>query len=271
MGSTIVERSLRRLVRPRWTAESERMDEPTVDPDLLAGNLADLRRVNRDLGGTRLTQRAIADLTTDLRPGDELVVLDVATGSADIPAAVAQWAQRRHLRCRCVATDLSPLVLQLARKWETTTPMRGATHVLFAAADGRALPIADGAVDVAMCSLALHHFQKADAVTMLREMGRVARLGIVVNDLIRSWPGYLGAQLFGLTLTQNSLTRHDGPLSVRRAYTRAELRDLMERAELQVTAAHTTLGYRVALAAHPRRQQHAGVLHQTMARARAGA
>jgi hypothetical protein len=72
----------------------------------------------------------------------------------------------------------------------------------------------------------------------------------VVNDLVRSRPGFLGAQLLGALLSDNPLTRHDGPASVRRAYTRAELRDLARAAGLARPTIGPDLGYRVALTAN---------------------
>ena len=72
----------------------------------------------------------------------------------------------------------------------------------------------------------------ADAVRALTEMGRVARRGIIVNDLVRTWPGYLGAWLLGMCTTTNRLTRHDAPLSVLRAWTADELHTMAADAGL---------------------------------------
>jgi hypothetical protein len=58
---------------------------------------------------------------------------------------------------------------------------------------------------------------------MLRELRRVARLGVVVNDLDRSMPAWIGAWLLVRVASRNRYTRHDGPLSVRRAYRAAEV------------------------------------------------
>src|SRR5262249_60079496 len=89
------------------------LDSPGHDPAVLAANLADLRRVNRWLGGIRLTVHALDGLTADLRAGASLAILDLASGGADIPRAVAAWAARRGLRARVLATDLTPALLRL--------------------------------------------------------------------------------------------------------------------------------------------------------------
>jgi hypothetical protein len=80
------------------------------------------------------------------------------------------------------------------------------------------------------CSLALHHFDPAGAVQVLREMNRLCRTGFIVNDLRRGAIGYGATWLASRLTTRNRLTRHDAPLSVRRAYTPIELRSLLDEA-----------------------------------------
>jgi ubiquinone/menaquinone biosynthesis C-methylase UbiE len=226
----------------------------------------------------RLTVHGLERLTRDLGPGAELSIVDVATGGADIPRALLGWAARRGLRARVVATDISLEMLDIAAKYAppgihappgvqpvsqtdaeagtaAITGMAAAPRmnappgIHLVAADARALPFADGSVDVAICSLVLHHLRPDDAVAMLREMRRVARLGIVVNDLDRNWLGFAGAWLAGRLLTRNPLTRHDGPLSFRRAYTRREMTALAKRAGLGPVRFEGFLGYRQAMTA----------------------
>ena len=229
-------------LRPVRTHEEEWMDLPGQDPALLAECLDDLRRVNRWIGGARLSIHALEGLTKDLAPGASLAVVDLATGSADIPRAVAAWAGRRGLRARLLATDLSPKILGLAARG--TPP-----GVEFVVADARRLPFDEGSFDIATCSLVLHHLEPDDAVLMLKEMRRVARRGVVVNDLVRSWVGYLGARLVARTMSKSPLFRHDAPLSVRRAYTKDEMATLAARAGLGPVRFLGFPGYRVAMVA----------------------
>ena len=115
----------------------------------------------------------------------------------------------------------------------------------------RALDLEDGSVDVATCSLVLHHLEPAEAAQALRELGRVARVGVVVNDLVRTRLGLLGAHTVIRVLTRNAITRHDAVMSVRRAYTRRELLGLVQEAGLRPVHVRGWLGYRVAIAAEP--------------------
>jgi SAM-dependent methyltransferase len=199
-------------LRPAWTDRPELMDRPGHDPAVLADNLYDLRLVNRWLGGASLTLGGLERVT--------------ASSAADRP----------------LPTDLSHEILRLGAQ----PPRSG---LVFAVGDGLRLPFRDGAFDAALCSLVLHHLRPDDAVRLLREMRRVSRLGIVVNDVVRWWPGVWGAWAMSRLFSRNPLTRHDGPLSVRRAYTRPELRELAARAGLRGISFEGFMGYRVALAA----------------------
>jgi SAM-dependent methyltransferase len=227
---------------PRARGE-ERMDDPHQDRTELARGLADLRAVNRWLGGTRLVLRHLARLTSR-RPDRAWTVLDVATGSADIPLAIVGWARRRGLEVRVVATDLLAGTLEVARARTGAEPA-----VIVQAADARALPFRDAAFDVVLCSTALHHFDhRGELLSVLREMGRVARIGGIVSDLHRSRAALVGARLLAATAwRRHPVTRHDGPLSVRRALTASELLELGLAAGLPAPRVRRHPAFRVAL------------------------
>ena len=230
-------------LRPVRTHEEEWMDLPGQDPALVDECLEDLRRLNHFTGGIFLTLRALGRLTPEFALGDNLEILDVATGGGDFPRAMAAWAERRGLRAHILATDLSPEILGRAARGKSPPGME------FAVADARRLPFDDGAFDVATCSLLLHHLEPDDAVLMLGEMRRVARRGVIINDLVRSWVGYLGGLVVPRMMSRNPLFRHDAPLSVRRAYTRDEMSALAARARLGPVRFYGLPGYRITMTA----------------------
>lgn len=229
----------------RRTDAVELLDGPLDDPAALAGNLRDLGRINRRLGGVSLSAKAIDALAA--HRGD-LTLLDVGTGGADIPLGLIDRAQGRGRRIRVVAVDARPEVLAAAARIhpKVTTSDSLELHV----GDGRALAYADRSFDVAHASMLLHHLDGEDAIRVLREMRRVARLGVVVNDLERSRLGLFGAWLIGHLLTGNRLTRHDAPLSVRRAYRATEMASMLRSAGLvPVATIRGAVGQRYAVAA----------------------
>lgn len=213
-----------------------------VPPATLAHNLRDIRRVNRYFGGISVVLAHLPALLTEQSQGSTVSVLDVATGSGDIPRALVRWGRRHGYDIRVVATDVADDVLTVARR-ETADEAR----IVVEACDVRALPYRDDAFDVVTCSLALHHLARADAIRALTEMRRVARHGVIVNDLVRSWSGYVGAWLLGALTTTNHLTRHDAPLSVLRAWTADELRVMATDAGMRGVTVTPHPFYRQAL------------------------
>jgi ubiquinone/menaquinone biosynthesis C-methylase UbiE len=229
------------LATPARSDAPELMDAPGLDPDELAENLRDIRRVNRLLGGTAIILNHLTGLIALAPPGRPITILDLATGSADIPLAIADWARHHNIELRITASDVSEEMLAEARR-----QVAGHPDLTLARYDGRDVPLPDDSFDVVLCSLSLHHLSPEDGVRMLREMNRLARLGFIVNDLRRTQLAYLGARLAGRFTTRNRLTRHDAPLSVLRAYTPEELRELLHRAGIHDATIRTHRWFRMA-------------------------
>jgi 2-polyprenyl-3-methyl-5-hydroxy-6-metoxy-1,4-benzoquinol methylase len=223
---------------PRASGAEELMDAAGQDAGDLDRALADLRGVNQWLGGTRVVLTHIRRMLRRAGSGT-FRVLDVATGSADIPLVLAHTFPQLEI----VATDAHPQTLQLARRQVGEHP-----RIRVEPADALALPYPDRAFDFALCSTALHHFEPPEAVQVLAELARVASRGIIVNDLQRSALNLLGAKLLAATVWRhNRVTRHDGPLSVRRSYTPTEMALLAQAAGIHHGRVHTHLPFRLAL------------------------
>jgi hypothetical protein len=78
----------------------------------------------------------------------------------------------------------------------------------------------------------LHHFSPEKVVIVLQRAFDQASVAIVMSDLVRGWLPYLGFKLVQPVFARNFLTRHDGSLSIRRAYTPGELYRLAVQAGL---------------------------------------
>ena len=225
----------------QWLERSdaaELMDGDGFTAAELKTNFRDIQRANRWFGGTS----AILDELPELVPAgaDSLSLLDIATGAADIPIAIQRWCTARGLVADITATDIAPEMLALA-----SAQIAGAPGIHLRQADAREMPFASHSFDVVTCSLALHHFDPADAVLVLREMDRLCRTGFIVNDLRRGAIGFGATWLASRLTTRNRLTRHDAPLSIRRAYTPAELRLLLDEAGVGDVAIRTLPWFRM--------------------------
>jgi ubiquinone/menaquinone biosynthesis C-methylase UbiE len=234
----------------RLVGTQELLDGDLTNQRALEGNLRDLRRINRWLGGLALSRRAVDALVEAAHvPLDRPVsLLDVGTGGADIPVGLIEEWRRAGRRLTVLGVDNRAEVLAAASRERPAVLTSGG--LTFRIADGRRLPFDDRSFDIVHASLVLHHLDPGDAAALIREMARVARHGIVLNDLARGWLAWAGAWLLLHVVTRNAFTRHDGPLSVRRAYSLAEARTLVTEAGLRVIDEETGfVGHRWAFAA----------------------
>ncbi len=170
---------------PRGGAVPELSDLPpeTYSQSELAGSLADIRKVNRFLGDNHATLKFFSALVSGIAAADRPVrVLDVATGSADIPVAIVKWARKHGIKVVVTAVDLNPIVVREAAAFTRTYP-----EITVSVADGFSLPYEDGSFDIVLCMKTLHHFNEEDTVRLLAELYRVAAFGYIIMDLRRSW------------------------------------------------------------------------------------
>ncbi len=177
-----------------------------------------------------------------------ITILDIATGSGDLPTAISEMADRRGIAVRIVGLDFSEPILRFARE-----EVGGQQGIRLLRGDAFRLPFADGSFDYVLCSLAFHHFDFDECVTALKEMERVSRRGWIVNDVRRAWSAWWLIRIITRVIGVNRLTRHDAPASVRRAYSLAEFAAMPAVLGLQVgerveeVRLRRSLFYRMAL------------------------
>jgi ubiquinone/menaquinone biosynthesis C-methylase UbiE len=212
-------------------------DEACGTPAQWRGALHDLARVNAYLGGWGALKNEVCRL-----PRLPLRILDVGSGGADLCVRLLDFLAARGVAAQCVALDRSARTLEGARAAHASRE-----RLAFVQGDAMCLPLADGAFDLAMMNLALHHFDWDDAIVVLRELARVGQQ-VIVNDLKRSAIAWAFARFAFPVFTRNPLTRTDGPLSVRRAYVPNELARLAREAGWRSIAVRTHAGYRMTLA-----------------------
>jgi SAM-dependent methyltransferase len=217
----------------------ELLDDPAIDDATRLRALRDVERANAYFGGTRLVLRALWNALGDgVR---EATVLDVGTGTGDIPMHARASARRRDMRLTVIGLDISPVLARAARD----------AGSLAACGNALSLPIADRSVDVAVCSQLLHHFRDDDAIVVLRELDRVARRRVIVCDLRRSWIAAAGFWLSSLPLRFHAVSRHDGLVSVLRAFSAAELSELVDDAVRVAASVRRALGFRLIASWEP--------------------
>ena len=204
--------------------EKEMMDLPGNPRWLLEEDLANLRVFNRLFGGYRSALRGVQRLINDKKL-DRFSLLDVGTGSGDIPEMLAGWARNRRIAAAFTAMETEPVTLAAAAR-----QTRNYSEINLVRADGLAPPFRAGSFDFVFASQFLHHFSENHIVTLLRTWSTMARRAIIISDLVRHPLAYYGISGLTRLLTRNVMTLTDAPLSVRRAFTINEWGELFRRA-----------------------------------------
>jgi ubiquinone/menaquinone biosynthesis C-methylase UbiE len=231
----------RRATRP------ERIDTGDYTPEEYERFLKEIRFINQRLGDrAALEKTLLADI--EQRGLAEFSVLDVGAGTGELLGVIAEFARAGGRHPRLAGLDInersSQEIAAAATKFPEISAVRG---------DAFNLPFDNASFDYAICSLFTHHLKDDQIPAVLKEMSRVARLGIVVIDLERSAAAWALYQLFCLAYRISPLVRQDGSLSIRKGFTPAELNAYAASAGLMPAFATRSRPYRVIFSTVQRR------------------
>jgi 2-polyprenyl-3-methyl-5-hydroxy-6-metoxy-1,4-benzoquinol methylase len=196
------------------------MDRPQPVSAELEVDLRNLRQLNRYFGSYRLIEHF---LRRWLKPQSRMRILDLATGSGDIPRFIIDYARRAKAEVTIDAVDQQAATVEIARGLSAAYP-----EIEFL--QGDILALTRDPYDMVLCSLALHHFSEPDAVAVLRRCRELSKQYVLVSDLRRGWLATAGVHLLTALIFREPMTRVDARLSAQRAFSFGEFRALAERA-----------------------------------------
>lgn len=228
-----------RLLTPSRRRGIELLDDPSIPADLMTRSMSDVERANFIFGGTRAALAELGPAIAELSGCATL--LDVGTGTADIPAAARLLAAERKVKLFTVGFDVSEALVRRYRSRNDAVVIGKALR----------LPFADRSVDIVMCSQVLHHFLEPDARELISEMNRVARVRVVISDLRRSWVSVGGLWVASFALRFHPVSRHDGVVSIMRGFVPRELESLVKAAIGRRPMVRRRLGFRLTTSWKP--------------------
>jgi len=200
------------------STRQEMLDDPSLSGGELERNLEEIALVNRRLGGNDTVLSGVHDLLKGKDVSGGVRFADLGCGSGDLPRLLVRWCRKRNIAVQVTAVDIHPSVIGYARKLSGDYP-----EITYVCADIFSPEFLSREFDIVTMSLFLHHFPEERIGAIIGNTYRQARWGVVVNDLHRSRRAYYLFKLFTFVTAASAITKHDGLVSILRAFRKAEL------------------------------------------------
>lgn len=195
------------LLEPERQPSEELLDDANAPMEDVVRSLDDLRWINRYGGGIRIYRSLLREFVAT----GPVSVLDIGTGSSDLPDSVDRLA-----RPSC-GLDFKIEHLAYGRRFTAASLHRVAGNAF-------ALPFRADSFDVVTSGHFFHHFSLDENRQVIGEALRVARIGVAINDTRRHIMPLLFVRAVARTSHFGRITKEDAPASVLQAYTLDEIR-----------------------------------------------
>ena len=200
----------------------EKMDQPNVPEHEIRQALRELEVVNTRLGGYNVVLNA---LNRVVLPAETIKIADLGCGGGDVLREIAKWSNKKGIQAELTGIDWNTAMTQYATEHSAHYP-----NILYKTLSVFDDALLAGKVHVATCSLFCHHFEKDALVNLLQRMYAMTTVAVIINDLHRHWFAYYSIRYITALFSKTYLVQYDAPLSVARAFTRADWVNILHEA-----------------------------------------
>ncbi len=191
--------------------------------EVLVEVLKDINRSNRMLGGNRITIKEVERLVRAY-PKESYTIVDMGCGDGAILREVALRFRKLGVLVKLIGVDLSEKTLDIAKKASFKFP-----EIHFLQKDILDMKTTDLDCDIMLCTLTMHHFEDGQIPIFLEKFAKLASIGVVINDLHRSYLACYLFKAFRLIFIKTKIAKYDGLLSIKSGFTKKELVDFSRR------------------------------------------
>ena len=207
------------LVNTKYrTDKSEIMDDFDMEGEILRGNLDEIAKINRFLGGNRLTIQGVQDLLINIPKSTEVTIVDVGCGNGDMLRILADYGLKNNWNFQLIGIDANNFTISHAQHLSEKY-----SNISYQCEDIFEKSFEELKYDIVLCTLTLHHFKDNEIIYLLRVFYNNANIGVVINDLHRNVIAYRLYQVFCFLFRLNSMTTEDGLTSILRGFKKEEL------------------------------------------------
>lgn len=197
--------------------EPELMDDHTLPDDQLQAALNDISLANKYLGGNNITINGLQYFFKKYSQS-KYTIVDMGCGDGEVLREVARYCRKKKINVNLIGVDLNAKSITLAKNNSKAFP-----EIRFLQQDILQLKSEDLHCDIVTSTLTMHHFEDDQILDFLKHFMRLSKLGVVINDLHRNRLAAMLFQPLSRIFMKTHVARHDGLVSIQRAFKKKEL------------------------------------------------
>ena len=194
----------------------ETMDDFSMEGEILRDALDKIASINRLLGGNKVTLDGVRKLIATKPEGYVFHITDIGCGNGDMLRALAEYGRARRLNFVLKGIDANNFTISHARN--LSKAYENISYDCIDIFDDK-----NEECDIMLCTLTLHHFKDEEILGFLRSYLKLAKVGIVINDLHRSALAYYLFTALCFVFGLNYMSKQDGLISILRGFKRKDL------------------------------------------------
>lgn len=227
------------------SAHIEIMDDLTSSGPVIDQTLYELEVINKWLGGNAVTLNGLEKLLKRNSFKHTITIADLGCGGGDMLRLINNWATKRNISVDLIGFDANSNIIDYANK-NVRSP-----NIHFRSLDIFSDEFNQLQFDVVIGTLFFHHFSKEALVQFFKQLRNQVKVGIIINDIHRHPIAYYSIAILTRLFSRSPMVIHDAPLSVVRAFTKAELENIFQEAGYKKYSIHWKWAFRWEVVLYP--------------------
>ncbi len=207
------------------STEIEIMDDLDCQGEVVDQSLRELDFINQWLGGNAVTLNGVRAVLKNRDQTQLISIADLGCGSGEMLRLIGKVAAQENRQVQLLGIDANPNIIEFAKAHSSTF-----NNITFEAVNVFSEKFRKRKFDIVLCTLFLHHFTEDQLVDIFSSLLQQTKVGIIVNDIHRHPLAYYSIKWLTQLFSKSAMVKFDAPLSVQRAFTKKELKDILSKA-----------------------------------------
>ena len=206
----------------------EIMDDFTIGGDQIHRTLLEIERINELLGGNNVTISGMKQLLKKHPLKKTFAIADLGCGGGAMSHLIQSMGLRKEIDMNITGFDANPHIIDFCKR-----RFSAQEGLHFQCLDILSEEFKKLHFDSITATIFMHHFTDEELTDILKSLKTQVAIGIVINDLHRHWFAYHSIKQLTKLFSNSDMVKHDAPVSVRRAFTKKELVNILIEAGIE--------------------------------------